>query len=363
MADGRVEVGDATPPAPSDEVLDHAAVEGVTERIEAGAALPPSSQRQDPSSHGLGPLDAATRRSFEAIPSDPPPPSLTRNSHYWVSNEHSHFLWHDAIAGVGGGYVGVGTDQNYLLAAWARSEIVVLMDFDEAISDLHRVYGLLFSDAQTPEDFVASWRPDAAPHVEARIALVYADDPRREDILRAFRRSRKLVYARLRRVVRTYRKRGIGTFLTDREQYDHVRDLWRNGRVFPVRGDLTGDATMRGIARAFAQANVPVNVLYLSNAEQYFDYGPSFRRNIVELPFGPHAVVLRTLGWSGHGFVEGEEYHYNVQPGDNFATWMRTRRVRSAGLMLSRKRSTDVPGSSILDHVPTPSKRPPELAL
>ncbi len=279
-----------------------------------------------------------------------------------MSNEHSHFLWHDAIAGLGGGYVGVGTDQNYLLAAWARSEIVVLVDFDEAIADLHRVYGLLFADAATPEDFLASWRPDAAPHVEARIAIVYADHPRREAILRAFRRSRKLVYARLRRVAREYRKRDLATFLTDQDQYDHIRALWRAGRVFPVRGDLTGDAALRGIAAAFRTAQVPVNVLYLSNAEQYFEYGPSFRRNVIDLPFGERAVVLRTLGWSGHGFVEGEEYHYNVQPARNFALWMRVRRVPSAGLMLSKKRRTKIPGSSVLDHEPEPSKRPPEIA-
>ncbi len=300
--------------------------------------------------------------AFDALEPDPPPPSLTRNSHYWVSNEHGHHLWREAVEGLGGGYVGVGTDQNYLLAAWARSEVVVLLDFDQAISDLHHVYFLLLRDAATPEDFLASWRPEAAPHVEARIALVYAEHPRREAITRAFRRSRKLVYARLRRVARTYRRLVVGTFLTDAAQYEHLRSLVLRGRVFTIRGDLTGDRAMRSVAAAFAAANVPVNVLYLSNAEQYFEYGPSFRRNVLALPFGPHAVVLRTLGWSGHGFVEGEKYHYNVQPAANFARWMRVRRVPSAGIMLSRKRPTDVPGSSILDYDPPPSPRPPVIA-
>ena len=129
-----------------------------------------------------------------------------------------------------------------------------------------------------------------------------------------------------------------------------------------TRTQLDAERAMRDVAAALEAAQIPLNVLYLSNAEQYFDLIPSYRRNIAELPFGEHAWVLRTLGWSVHGFVEGEEYHYNMQPGRNFARWMRTRRVKHTGHMLTKKRATDTPGSSILDHVPEPSSRPPELA-
>ena len=309
-----------------------------------------------------GPLPEALRAAFLAIREDPAPPELTRNSHYWISNEHSHHLWRDSIANVGGAYLGVGSDQNYLLAGWARSQLLVLMDFDAAISDLHRVYKVAFAAADTPEAFVALWGKTKEEELRGLVEAAYVDPEERKKTTRALRVARSLVFSRLSRTRRDYQARGVPTFVTDQAEYDHVRKLWADGRVFPIRGDLTGDATLVDVAAALEKADLRLGVVYFSNAEQYFDYGPGFRRNIVRLPVQDNAMVVRTLGWKGPGFVEGETYHYTIQPARKFAAWMRESRITSLGRMLHHKTPSPTPGYSSLDKDPVVAKTPPEIA-
>jgi hypothetical protein len=309
-----------------------------------------------------GPLAEEVRARFSAIVPDPEPSELTRNSHYWISNERSHFLWHEDLSGVGNAYVGVGTDQNYMLAAWAKSDLIILMDFDQAIVNLHRVYRVLFDAAETPEAFLKLWTEDETDNVRAMLEAAYAEEDSLKRIVRAHKIARKLVYARLKRLARQYPPLGIGTFVSDQAQYDHIRTLWANGRVIPMRGDLTADSTLKGIGDALRASDADLGVLYLSNAEQYFDYLPGYRRNIINLPFAERSLVVRTLGWGVHGFVDGEEYHYNRQSGANFVQWMKVNRVKRAGRILRKKTATETPGSSILDVEPEVSDPPPEIA-
>lgn len=310
----------------------------------------------------FGPLPEAQRAAFLAIREDPAPPELTRNSHYWISNEHSHHLWRERLAGIGGAYLGVGSDQNYLLAAWARSELLVLMDFDAAIGDLHRVYKVAFAAAADPATFLALWGKTKEEELRKLVEAAYDDPEVRKRATRALKVARALVYSRLSRTFRDYQKRGVPTFLSDQAEYDHVRKLWASGRVFAVRGDLTGDATLVDVAAALDKAGLRLGVVYMSNAEQYFDYGPTFRRNVLRLPFADDAVVVRTLGWKGHGFVEGETYHYTIQPARKFAAWMRENRIASLGRMLHHKKPSAIAGYSTLDADPIASRKPPDIA-
>lgn len=309
-----------------------------------------------------GPLAEPLRAAFLAIREDPAPPELTRNSHYWISNEHSHHLWRERISGIGGAYLGVGSDQNYLLAAWARSNLLVLMDFDGAIGDLHRVYKVAFAAADTPEAFVALWGKTKEEELRTLVEAAYADPEEKKLATRALRVARQLVFSRLSRTRRDYQARGVPTFVTDQADYDHVRKLWADGRVFPIRGDLTGDTTLVDVAAALEKADLRLGVVYLSNAEQYFDYGPAFRRNMLKLPVLDNGMIVRTLGWRGPGFVEGEAYHYTIQPARKFAAWMRESRIVSLGRMLHHKTPSPTPGYSSIDKDPVVAKTPPEIA-
>lgn len=265
--------------------------------------------------------------AFATLRADPPPPALTRNNHYWVSNEYRHDFYRETITDLGGVYVGVGADQNYLLAGWAKPEVLVLMDFDGAIPRLHRVYRLVFRAAETPEAFVAAWDEKNTAEVEGWIASEHGDGDEAKALRKAFRAARKSVHARLRWTLRAYGKRGVSTWLDDASQYGWIRQLWADGRVFPVRGDLTGAQTMRDIGAAARAAGLPVRLVYLSNAEQYFEYGTDFRANFAGLPFDDRSVVLHTLANGKFAKADGH-YHYAWQSGLDFQAHLQDPKMR-----------------------------------
>lgn len=310
----------------------------------------------------LAPLSDEVRERFVGLPQDPKPEELIRNSHYWISNELNQHIWYEHVHDLGGAYLGVGTDQNYMLAGWAKSDLVVVVDFDASIADLHQVYGLFFTEAETVDDFYQRWSPAREAEGLALIDERYAERPDVAKIRKAYKIARQLVWARLRIVRKAYEKRDIPTFVTDQAQYDHIRTLWRNGRVFALRGDFTANETMVALGKAMSDSGLSFNVIYLSNVEQYVDYTPEWRRNFMGLPVGEKGVVVRTLGWGAFGFAEGEKYHYNVQEAPKFLEWLATSRVKNLPTMLYYRTKTDVVGLSLLDGEVKPSKKPPEIA-
>ncbi len=257
---------------------------------------------------------------FASLRADPPPEELTKGRHYWTSNEYRHDLFRPVVEGLGGIYVGVGTDQNYLIAGWMRPEVLVAMDFDGLIPELHGIYGLVFAAAATPREFLGYWLRGKG--IERLVAEAHPEDPRRvKALLRVLSNARWRVRRRLRWTKETFRELKVPTFLTDQRQYDHIRELFARGRVFAIRGDLTGDKTVRDIAAAARRAGLPVRALYTSNAEDYFRYGDAFRRNIAALPFDEKGVVLQTSGRGGHSKIDGH-YHYVWQYGRDFQGWL-----------------------------------------
>ena len=329
------------------------------------------------STHLLPALSEQQRAQLKSLRADPEPEALVRNSHYWVSNEHNHQVWYESIKGVGGAFVGVGTDQNYLLAGWTRPELLILMDFDGEIARLHEMYEFFFSISSSPKTFHLRWHRSYAEdskaklkaYFEERIAMLQPSLSERERArqlkqrLKVYTLTRGLIYRRLARTIKKYKKLKLPTFMTEQAQFDYLRSLWAQGRVVAIRGDLTADHTMLDISHTLKQLGVTLNTLYLSNAEQYFDLIPTYRRNIIELPWGEQSYALRTLGWRAWGFIdEDEKYHYNLQGGLNFRAWMERGRVTKAGRMLRHRTKTEPFGTSILDRAPVEGKKAPKIA-
>lgn len=304
------------------------------------------------------PLPAASAQQFDELPSDPRPAALIRRTHYWAGNERSLHLCHAAVLRRGGAYLGVGTDQNYLLAGWARSEFAVIVDFDQSVVDLHRGYRSIFEHAPTPSGFVACWADDAREQTSALLRERHGDGP----TVRAFRMAQPIVAKRLLAHLRMRQRHAIASFVDDGDEYAHVRSLVLSGRMVAVRGDYDGDVTMPALAQALRDAELPVGVLYLSNVEQYLDYTPRFRRNILGIGIEHDAVVVRTVGRRSLGWAPGEKYHYNVQPAAGFAAWMRYNAVRRSPDMLDYRTNTIERGLSMLEHAPQHSIPPPIIA-
>lgn len=287
------------------------------------------------------------------LPEDPAPKEIVRGLHYWVSNEAHLELFHGAVKDHPGLYVGVGSDQNYLLAAWARAEPLVLLDFDQSIVDLHRVYRVLFREAATPEDFLRLWRAESRAEVRRLITQGYPERKQRQGALLAHASARASVERRLLRVVARMKALSLPCFLVDAGDYAHIRRLYLEDKVHLVRGDLTAARSMSALGRAAREAKHSVGVLYLSNAEQYFDYGPRFRANIQGLPLDERGVVVRTSGQRGISHVKDDYYHYNTQSGPSFLRWLEDRKTRNVRGMLRYAPDTDVAvGLSRLDSGP-----------
>ncbi|MBU0553606.1 hypothetical protein KKF91_12720 [Myxococcota bacterium] len=277
---------------------------------------------------------------FTELAMDPAPAALTRNSHYWVSNEYRHDVYQAAIEGLGGVHIGVGTDQNYILAGWSRPELLVLMDFDMAIPRLHQIYRLMFRAAESPEAMIALWAPTRRAEVEGWIDAAYGGQADIKKIKQTFRAAQKAVYGRLRQTRRAYLKRGVPVWLTDAAQYAWLRHLWASNRVFAVRGDLTGGIALLDIAQKLKAAGLTVRTMYTSNAEQYFEYGPQFKANIKALPFDEKSLILHTVANGRFKKIDGH-YHYVWQRGFDFQANLEDGAVKKLRPLL-RKRGVRV---------------------
>jgi hypothetical protein len=298
-----------------------------------GVALLTSSVGWSAPPTALPPLTTAESEAWHAVRADPPPRMLTRNSHYVISDERRHDLYRSAIENAGGVFVGVGTNQNYEMIAWARSEVAVLLDFDQMVVDLHAVYRVIFLNAPMPSRFVRMWHTKEARNTAALITASITDPTKQKGALKAFRYARKLVYGKLRRTIRRDKRKGSTSFLTDPEQYNYLVALFRAGRVFAVRGDLTATRTMRDLANVMKQFNRPLRTLYISNCEQYFSFGDDYRQNIAVQHTDERSLILRTRPWRRRSKKETDQlapiqYTFMTQDFPTMRAWMNNKKTK-----------------------------------
>ena len=302
-------------------------------------------------------LPRAYQERFAGLKWDPAPPELVLGSHYWVSNENDHELWFDTLKDIGGCMSGVGTDQLYLFAAWAKSSVLVPLDFDITVAELHRVYGVFFIEAEGIDEFMRLWSAKGEEDAVALLTAKLGSDGSQETGPELYLRSRATVYRRLKMLQKHYEKVGVSSFVTDADDYAFVRMLWLNHRVYPVRGDLTAEVAMVSLARTLEGVGLDLRVLYLSNAEKYFDYTPQFRRNIIEQPYSIESLILRTRQAEYLGVAAGG-YHYNVQAAVGFAHWMERSKVANQTRLLRHKEDGEVEGFSVIRALPDGDAEP-----
>jgi len=271
---------------------------------------------------------------FAALAPDPSPAEITRGSHYWIGNEHRLDLFFPEVKGKGGVHVGVGAEQNWLMCGWSRCEAIVLMDFDQSIVDLHRVYFAAFATAETKEQFLALWLDKKRTGLRAALKARY-QGAELKGALAALDVARWNVERRFGALKTQLVDKGIPTYFSNDGDYAHVRSVVVAGRAFAVRGDLTANRAMQSIGAAVTRAGMTVQTWYLSNAEQYFSYDKQTRANYLGLPFTETSVVLRTHGWNSLRYAkDGNSYHYGIQTGPSLQAFLREPAVTSSRQIL-----------------------------
>ena len=77
----------------------------------------------------------------------------------------------------------------------------------------------------------------------------------------------------------------------------------------------------------------------------------------------PLSYLYLVYSKGGTSYDEDEEYHYNVQTGENFVAWMKKSRTTKAGRMMFKGREIKVdPGFSEMKRFPKESKYLPKIA-
>ncbi len=271
---------------------------------------------EDPDELVLDEADVPTRSSgvtdlspehlalFQGSPVDPPPEFLDGMSeeaigrHYLSSDEWNPWIFYESIKGraTGGAYMGVGADQAYLYVGWSRPDYAWLTDYDQMVVDLHHVYAQMFAMAETPDEFLKLWTtPEGKKKVVAMIEEHHPDTAERYRYRKAYLRAKPRTMRRLGYLYERLGQAGVPSYLTDQATYDYVRDMIASGRLRAMRADLTGGEAVQGVAEVLEALEIPLRVLYVSNAEQYWRYEKDFRANIASLTFDDESVVMRTM--------------------------------------------------------------------
>lgn len=235
---------------------------------------------------------------------------------YIKANEARPHVFAPYIANVGGAYLGVASDQNYSLIAAARSEVAWLMDYDPRVVAQHRRLRAFILRSATPAEFVARFGPEGQRDAIDILDEVYARAPDLGALKAGYRATREDLwsYYESARAAGPRDAREFG-WLRNPEHYAYVRELYRQGRIVPVKGDLMGERTIRSIAGVARELGLVVRVVYLSNAPSAWggELVRGFRDNLRALPFDARSLVLQTT--NGGGFRQSGYWHYSVADG------------------------------------------------
>lgn len=285
------------------------------------ALLCSAARAQLPADLGTPP-SARAQAVLDAIPDEntPSPPR-----HYPVSNEFRLDLWGGPLHDLGGAIVGVGTDQNYTMAAMSGAQLVFCVDYDPTVPFMHAIYSVLVPASATRQELVAHFDPPNEEATASLLAQGLAGRPNADQIVRYYREHRLWVGRYLHRVARARSPAGGPVaWVGDDGWYATVRSLFHGRRIVARNGDVTGARTMRAVADAARQLGVVVRAVYVSNADQFFDYTPQFVANARALPTDGRSLFLRTARHPLLPVAGPRDWHYIVEDMPDFLARLET---------------------------------------
>jgi len=234
---------------------------------------------------------------------------------YVLPNEKHMWGWRRYVENLGGGYVGVASDQNYNLAALARSEWVWLMDYDPNVVRLHRVVRVALLESPTARDFAARFSPAAKTAMLDAIAKEYATSPELPLLKQFYLSYASRLSAYYEGALQPNPKDSAWGWLVHDDQYQWIRRLTQQGRIIPIGGDMLGKKTMRNIGEAARRLGIPIRIYYTSNAPLSWGgmLSRDYKDNVRALPMDEDSVVVATFN-SG-AFAQKDYWHYHVGSG------------------------------------------------
>ena len=243
---------------------------------------------------------------------------------YVKSNEPRQYLWKPYIENLGGGYVGVGSDQQYSFIGLQRPEWAWLFDYDPQVIDLHHVYEALIVASESPEEFVSRFEKKSRKASVKIILDHWKGNKERWKFRETYLATRWALIKYHRKNLKPPTKyddeERDATFgwLRNRAHYDYVRGLYQQGRIVIRDGDMLARRALFDIGTSAKKLGVTVKVYYPSNAPELWYWTRQYRKNVRNLPFDDDTVVLQTTsGLSRRGQTKRTQgyWHYNVMGG------------------------------------------------
>ena len=318
-------------------------------------------------SNSSGVSDAERLKIFQASPEENLKPTIWDTGDTTVSNEARLDLFWEHAKDLGGGYVGVGSTQNYLLAAWANSEYIWLMDFTRIVVATNKAHIAFIKESPTPEEYLKFWEGKSRDKGNEILKKHYKSEADFNFILSAYKKSKPYIQKRYRNLKFLIKKRNYKVWINDQKFYDRIRNLALKGRIRAIKGNLLGPTTLKGIGDAARKMGVPVRIFYPSNAEEYKIFNPypeQFRVNLRNLPVDEKSRVLRTISISRHKLPWAPDsklssrvgFHYNRQSLQNFQKWLELDPRINVGSLLRAGKIDRKNGFSVIEHTPATKK-------
>ncbi|MFH1438294.1 MAG: SUMF1/EgtB/PvdO family nonheme iron enzyme [Pseudomonadota bacterium] len=258
------------------------------------------------------PLTDEEKKIFFSSAQDDPPVERMDERHYVHSNESAHFLFFPFIENLGGGYVGIGSDQNYTMIAKSRPELAWIFDYDETVTLIHGAHRALILEAGSPEEFLGLWEKDSVQKAAAAIRKHAAGSGRLDEIEKTYMHYRENVHAYFSATMKKSESGKTITWLTDPESYAFVKKMYAADRIRAMTGDLLGERALPGIGETAKKLGVTIRVIYFTNAEEFIFYRKNFVNGFKSFPVDDKSVILRTLH-SKKGYEDADhKWHYNV---------------------------------------------------
>lgn len=275
-------------------------------------------------------------------------------SSYIKTNEPRQHVWRRTIENLGGGYTGVGIDQNYTLMAVQRAEWAWLFDYDPTVVRLHRALKAIILASADREKFLAHFDAQNKAQALAAIDAAWDGHPERTAVREVYSVTRNALAPYYRKQLMGSKEDPTWGWLATEDAYQTVRTMFQQDRVVIVKGDMLGNKAMQGIAAAARALSVPVRVYYSSNAPEFWPHSVQYKKNVLALPFDDDSVVLQTFSGLLPGFGEKRKgyWHYNVQSGHMQQELMRRKEVVSLRQLLTVRNKTDDPDLTVsgLEH-------------
>jgi len=274
---------------------------------------------------------------FFGSPEETLKPTIWDTGDTTVTNEDRLEIYEPHIRGIGGGYFGVGSIQNFTLAAWARSEYIWLMDFTRIVVAANKIHIAFLKRLKTPDEHKLMWnKKKSVVEADKIIDEEFKGSDELAFIKESYRKASPYLQITFGFIEKLSKKRPYTYWLNNQEQYDYLKKLALENRIRALRGNLNGDVTVNGIADAAKKMGVPIRILYYSNAEEYFrGYKEPFKKSFSAIPVDEKSFVVRTISfnkgkfrWAADSDLSTDRgFHYSLHPAQHFQEQLKLEKV------------------------------------